>query len=106
MKNYVILKNNHKLINEESIINGINLKTEKYDIWLILWMNLYIILRKLKTKRVKDIFFKYNSMTKFSWNDFQFLDLIDFKKHDDNPGKTALEFIPPSLLVSSIFGKH
>ena len=29
MKNYAILKNNHKLTNEEPIENGINLKTEK-----------------------------------------------------------------------------
>ena len=36
----------------------------------------------MKTKRVKDNFFKYNSMTKFSWNDYQFLDFIDFKKHE------------------------
>ena len=36
----------------------------------------------MKTKRVKDNFFKYNSMTKFSWNDYQVLDFIDFKKYE------------------------
>lgn len=36
----------------------------------------------MKTKRVKDIFFKYNSMKKFSWSDYQFLDLINWKKHE------------------------
>ncbi len=36
----------------------------------------------MKTKGVKDNFFKYNSMTKFSWNDYQVLDFIDFKKHE------------------------
>lgn len=58
-------------------------------------MNLYIILRKLKTKRVKDIFFKYNSMTKFSWNDFQFLDLIDFKKHE-------VDHLPTGVSISTM----
>ena len=36
----------------------------------------------MKTKGVKDNFFKYNSMTKFSWNDYQVLDFINFKKHE------------------------
>lgn len=47
-----------------------------------------IIRIKLKTKGVKGIFFKHNSMSKFSWNEFQFLNLIEYQKHEvDNLSK-------------------
>ena len=36
----------------------------------------------MKTKRVKECFFKLNSMTKFSWKEHPILDLIDFKSHE------------------------
>lgn len=57
----------------------------------------------MKTKRVKDNFFKYNSMTKFSWNEYQFLDLINYKEHevDNLPNGVSISTMCCSAKIGS-----